>query len=64
MICRSDPRADLATALYRLEREENDRLEADKKVKLLEMKKQLEAERENVKAQGGVVYKGEHLYML
>jgi hypothetical protein len=43
----------------RLEREENERLEAEKKVELLEMKKQLEAQREKVKDQGGVVYKGE-----
>lgn len=49
----------LVAHLYRLEREEKERLEKARLEKLAEMKRALEKEREQVKAAGGVVYKGE-----
>ena len=42
----------------RLEREEKERLEEERLAKLVEMRKQLEEERQRVKDAGGVVYKG------
>ncbi|WWC66783.1 uncharacterized protein I206_100688 [Kwoniella pini CBS 10737] len=42
----------------RLEREEKERLEKERLTRLEEMKKQIELERQKIKDEGGVVYKG------
>nr|ODN87570.1 hypothetical protein L203_03348 [Cryptococcus depauperatus CBS 7841] len=44
----------------RLEREENELLEKERVTKLVAMKKQLEEERQRIREEGGVIYKGQY----